>query len=569
METVVITEEVMTFDESKELLGEWPVEGHIRQWFDPQVDTRFVFKTVFGETILAGVKKNVYQGQIYDEIKECLLSIDDTTTMRANCAGPIDLDKLKQEGVNATLRTKNSYYVIDENGKTSTIAQGNPIHSVMMGYKRGRFTGKIDRSGWSKENPDKDKILSQIPNINDEAYKELAPGEFECQKTFVESSIQPEYRIGGGIHTTLAANKYSPDGSPKMSYHIDSGDLEGGLTTIATFLEGEVKTYFVLPRFGIAISRGDGDVFVGDSGQVHGVIDIKGNGISMNVVSYCDTRLATMSSRGKPEKLIGQAAKKQISTLDGFGVEAVSKGRHGMRVTKQTIDILKNFSLINPSILVEKGSELKTMSVMKTIYARSGVRERFDRRFGIYDLPRLLRLMTSNPMKDTELELGGEYLTLANDKTSLRYFYADEKTIVFPTKTLEMPPVEIEFSLYETDLDSILSITRMLSTKSTPDMDLLITSDGQTIYTTVLDKRNPTSDSCRLSVGEGNGDTYSIYFKIDSIGKLLKGSYDVSISTKGISHFSNQDIDLEYWIANEHSTEDSPVMFNGEIISGD
>ncbi len=320
METVVITDEVMTFGESKQLLGEWPTDAHIRQWFDPQVDTRFVFRNYFDEIVVAGIKKNVYQGQVYDEIKECLLSIDDTTTMRANCAGPIDTDKLDELGVEYQLRTKNSYKTIGKNGKVGMIAQGNPIHSVIMGYKRGRFTGKIDKSGWSKKNPEKDLILSQIPSINDAAYEELAPVEFGRQKTFAETAIRPEHRIAGGIHTTLSANKYSPDGSPKMSYHIDSGDLEGGLTTIATFLEGDVKTYFVLPRYGIAIARGDGDVFVGDSSQVHGVIDIKGDGISMNVVSYCDTRVATIGSRGKPEKLIGQAAKKQkqVSTLEQF-----------------------------------------------------------------------------------------------------------------------------------------------------------------------------------------------------------------------------------------------------------
>ena len=71
METVVITEEVMTFDQSKQLLGEWPIESHIQQWFDPQVDTKFIFRTSLGDNVIAGIKKQVYKGQVYDEIKEC------------------------------------------------------------------------------------------------------------------------------------------------------------------------------------------------------------------------------------------------------------------------------------------------------------------------------------------------------------------------------------------------------------------------------------------------------------------------------------------------------------------
>ena len=319
MKTEIITEEQYTFNESKELLGDWPLPEHIIHWFDPQVDTKYIFKTPIDETVIAGIKKKVYTGDKYREIKECLLGIDDTTTMRANCAGPIDTEELDRQGVNYELRTKNSYYTIDDKGKGSMIAQGNPIHSVMMGYKRGRFTGKIAESGWSKNNPEKNEVLCQIPVINDVAYNEISPERYSFQKSWAEKHIEPQFRISGGIHTTLSANKYSSDGSQRMSYHIDSGDLDGGLTTIATFLEGDVKTYFVLPRFGVAIARGDGDVFVGDSGQVHGVIDIEGEGISMNVVSYCDTRLATLGDAGKPEKLIGMSRKSEPNLEELFG----------------------------------------------------------------------------------------------------------------------------------------------------------------------------------------------------------------------------------------------------------
>ena len=75
-----------------------------------------------------------------------------------------------------------------------------------------------------------------------------------------------------------------------------------------------------MPRSGAAIARGDGDVFIGDSGQVHGVIDIEGEGISMNCVSYCDTRLASQDNKGKPEKLIGASGRNTRATIEGFYV---------------------------------------------------------------------------------------------------------------------------------------------------------------------------------------------------------------------------------------------------------
>ena len=314
--------ELMSFEESKKLLGDWPLPMHIEHWLNPEEDTIVYKKTgsLGDPPIMGAIKKGVFVGQDYDEIKGCLLSIDETTTMRANCAGPINVEELEKQGLNISLRTKNSYKIIDAKGNESMIAQGNPIHSVMMGCKRGRFTGKIDKSGWSKANPEKNEILSRIPAINNIGYKELAPLYFEGQKKFAETYVEEKYRIAGGIYTTLSANKYTVGGSNRMSYHIDSGDLPEGLTTIANFHDGNVGgCYFVLPRYGVAIARGDGDVFLGDSGEVHGIIDIEGDGTSMNCVCYCDTRLATLGERGKPEKLIGKnAPKEETNSLEGF-----------------------------------------------------------------------------------------------------------------------------------------------------------------------------------------------------------------------------------------------------------
>ena len=53
-----------------------------------------------------------------------------------------------------------------------------------------------------------------------------------------------------------------------------------------------------------------------------------------------------------------------------------------------------------------------------------------------------------------------------------------------------------------------------------------------------------------MEVGDGNGTSYEMYFKMENL-KLLKGDYTVDISSKNISHFSHKDLDLEYWIALE------------------
>ena len=216
-----------------------------------------------------------------------------------------------------------------------------------------------------------------------------------------------------------------------------------------------------------------------------------------------------------------------------------------MQITRQTIDILKNFSDINSSILIKPGSELQTIAAMKNILAKSKITEDFQTQFAIYDLPEFLNLVTSSTFEGADLVFEESSVRLNNGRAFSRYFYADESTIISPQKTLEMPDPEITFELFAEDL---ATAKNMVSILQKPDIS--ISSDGETISIGVIDKKDIASNDFRMTVGEGNGDTYTMYFKNENI-KVLKGNYTVSISSQGISHFSNNDIPVEYWIALE------------------
>lgn len=81
-----------------------------------------------------------------NSMRDVLYRIEESSVMRANCAGPIDPAEMKKkgliEGEHYKLRTPNSYYKLNKNGGWGMIANANEINSVMIGAKRGRFTGK-------------------------------------------------------------------------------------------------------------------------------------------------------------------------------------------------------------------------------------------------------------------------------------------------------------------------------------------------------------------------------------------------------------------------------------------
>ena len=269
---------------------------------------------------LAYVITNAYGD---DKVRNVLMTIEDKSTMRANCAGPIVKEDMEAKGLiegrDYKLRTPNSYYVRKKSGKWGMIAYSNEINSVMIGFKRGRFTGAIDSSGWVKDNPKKWEELQDIAKWNERAFQKANPEVYKKQKSFCEKFIEPEYRIGDGIFTTMSANRYHVGQSAKMAAQVDSGDLNAGMTTMSHFREGDYEgAYLTFPRYGVAIDAPDNSVIIADSNQLHGVTQISGNGQRFTCVAYCDNRLATKGAAGKSERLIGKYAKKESGSLEDF-----------------------------------------------------------------------------------------------------------------------------------------------------------------------------------------------------------------------------------------------------------
>ena len=217
-----------------------------------------------------------------------------------------------------------------------------------------------------------------------------------------------------------------------------------------------------------------------------------------------------------------------------------------MKLNTNTHNILKNFSEINTNILIKPGKELSTISTMRNIFAKASIDETFDTEFGIYDLNEFLAVVSG--MNKPELSLQDKHMTISAEgsKSKVKYFYSDPSVIVAPTKEVNMPEAEVTFSLSESVLEQL---KKMASILKAPDL-ALVGEKGGDIVLKVCDKKNDTSNNFDIVVGEGATADYTFYFKVENM-KMLPGDYDVSVSSKSISHFKHKNIPIEYWIALE------------------
>lgn len=214
-----------------------------------------------------------------------------------------------------------------------------------------------------------------------------------------------------------------------------------------------------------------------------------------------------------------------------------------MKISNETRDVLKNFSTINSGIRVKTGNKLETISNMKNILAIATIEETFPQDFAIYNLPEFLG--ATSLLDDPEFNFNPEKLSVEDTNSKMDYFYASEGMVVAPEKMITMPSSEVTFTITSTLLTDLQKASSVLGVN-----DLVLESDGTTVTLTVKDKKNATSNTLSRTVAEGNGDKYQMNFKIENL-KILTGNYEVQVSSKGISHFKNTDVEVEYFIALE------------------
>lgn len=223
-----------------------------------------------------------------------------------------------------------------------------------------------------------------------------------------------------------------------------------------------------------------------------------------------------------------------------------------MKLSNETLSVLKNFGAINQGIFFRKGKTLKTVSSHKNILAQVDINEDIPADFGVYDLNNFLSVVSLHK-DDPSFDFDEKHVVIVGNKgrSKIKYRFCEPTMIVVPPeKEISMPNPEISFSLTAEDFDWILRAASVLSSPH-----IAIESDGTKVSVITLDLQNDSAHTDSLEIGNGDGNKYRMVFKTENISKVLPGSYDVSISSKGVSHFKNKNIPLQYWVTTEQGSK--------------
>lgn len=211
-----------------------------------------------------------------------------------------------------------------------------------------------------------------------------------------------------------------------------------------------------------------------------------------------------------------------------------------MKLSEKTLQVIKNFSNINQSLLIRPGNVIKTVTDLKTIFARAEVQETFETEIAIYDLRQFLG--TISLFEQPEFDFDEKFVTIYSGKQRVKYTYANTGTFTLPpSKEINFPETNINFDLSKSNLSTIIKACDILQVP-----EIAISGEDNLISIRAVNTKDSSSNSFSIDVGECTED-FNVILKPEYLTKIISSDYVVSLTTVGISRFVTDG--FTYWVA--------------------
>jgi len=213
-----------------------------------------------------------------------------------------------------------------------------------------------------------------------------------------------------------------------------------------------------------------------------------------------------------------------------------------MKLSKETLNLIKNYASINGNLLLKPGKKLATIHIQNKIFSSATIAEDFPVQFPIYDVNEFLSVLSL--FENPDIDFTDKYLTIKEGNSALKFFAASIDNMKLP------PDKDVNFAdiVAEFDLSSAL-LTTIPRTAGVLKVDgISLVGDGTNLSVVIADKKNATSNSYSTTVGTTTS-VFRVNVAVENI-KMLPGNYKVSISKKGLK-FQLENSDLVYYVAIE------------------
>lgn len=216
-----------------------------------------------------------------------------------------------------------------------------------------------------------------------------------------------------------------------------------------------------------------------------------------------------------------------------------------MKLTKETLNILKNFATLNNGIILKKGDILTTKTITNVVYGEAKLNQVIEEEIGIYDVNSFLSIVNLvGEDADISLDERSGNLKISNDRVKINYPAASASAIVSPKGRVNVPPSDVDYTLSMDDLKQLMKLSRQLNVNRLEFMP----AEGRLIIRgwEENDKEHP-NEMFRLDMGEYTGTAdFHFFIPLDNM-RLIDGDYKISFNRKKIAWLETENV--SYMIA--------------------
>lgn len=220
-----------------------------------------------------------------------------------------------------------------------------------------------------------------------------------------------------------------------------------------------------------------------------------------------------------------------------------------MKLSSKTIEILKNFASIYPTVDFYAGNKQFVVKPDKTVVAIAEFEEEFPANWSIYDLNTFCATLSS--LEDPEIELHDKHCVISSGDIKIEYRYSfDDNQHDYYEKVMGMklPSEDVKFELRRDVYESVFKLASILKLTR-----LIIEGDGESIYVSAvnpeLGKDGSSSNKVRHKVSDTDK-TFVMSVKLERL-RFLPDDYDVVISKAKMLEFIGKTRNIKYFMGCE------------------
>ena len=219
-----------------------------------------------------------------------------------------------------------------------------------------------------------------------------------------------------------------------------------------------------------------------------------------------------------------------------------------MKISENTIEILKNFATINGNIVINPDGRMRTITTSKNLLASATIPEVFPYKFGLYDLNEFLGAYGMIEDADIIFDDNQNWLTIKGADSRIMYRFAAINNLVTAEKDIDDIEPDMSFTVTHEQLNTLKKASAALRAPHVEFQEADSDLRKGTVVAIVKDLKNTSTNRFVMNLG-GQVHTKDSQFHMDvSNFKFIQADeYSFKISSKNIASIETPSVN--YWVA--------------------